>query len=212
MSLMNMREYHFGEFQLKLPSRNLERDGVPVRLGSKAFELLAYLAMHPGEVVTKEELLKAVWPGSYVEEKNLTQQIMVLRKALADKSDYIATIPGRGYQFTASVRAVANPAPEVGAQDFVHAMRKRTHVVIEESVRPAIALKPLRTWRYAVVAVVVIAAGIAAVRFWPRGVPPRTTWERWWRTSPTPQAMPPLTLRSSGQSRSSWANRRFWAC
>jgi DNA-binding winged helix-turn-helix (wHTH) protein/tetratricopeptide (TPR) repeat protein len=172
MSLMNMREYHFGEFQLKLPSRNLERDGVPVRLGSKAFELLAYLAMHPGEVVTKEELLKAVWPGSYVEEKNLTQQIMVLRKALADKSDYIATIPGRGYQFTASVRAVANPAPEVGAQDFVHAMRKRTHVVIEESVRPAIALKPLRTWRYAVVAVVVIAAGIAAVRFWPRGVPP----------------------------------------
>ena len=84
MSLMNMREYHFGEFQLKLPSRNLERDGVPVRLGSKAFELLAYLAMHPGEVVTKEELLKAVWPGSYVEEKNLTQQIMVLRKALSD--------------------------------------------------------------------------------------------------------------------------------
>jgi len=69
MSLMNMREYHFGEFQLKLRSRSLERDGVPVPLGSKAFELLAYLAMHPGEVVTKEALLKAAWPDSYVEEK-----------------------------------------------------------------------------------------------------------------------------------------------
>ena len=174
MSLRNTREYHFGEFQLNLESRILESKGARIPLGSKAFELLAYLAMHPGEVVTKEELLKAVWPGSFVEEKNLAQQIMSLRKALSDKSDYIATIPGRGYQFTAPVRTIpiANPIPEVGAQDVMHALRKRTHVVIEESVRPAIGAKPRRAWRYAVVAVFLIAAGIAAVGFWPRGVPP----------------------------------------
>ena len=57
MSLRNMREYHFGEFQLKPESRILESKGIRVPLGSKAFELLAYLATHPGEVVTKEELL-----------------------------------------------------------------------------------------------------------------------------------------------------------
>ena len=52
MSLRNTREYHFGEFQLNLESRILESKGARIPLGSKAFELLAYLAMHPGEVVT----------------------------------------------------------------------------------------------------------------------------------------------------------------
>jgi len=53
MSLIKILEYHFGEFQLKLGSRTLEREGVRVPLGSKAFELLAYLARHSGQVVTK---------------------------------------------------------------------------------------------------------------------------------------------------------------
>jgi len=174
MSLTKTREYNFGEFHLKLGSRILEREGVRVPLGSKAFELLAYLASHSGQVVTKEELLKAVWEGAYVEEKNLAQQIMSLRKALLDRADYIATVPGRGYQFTALVQEVpaATPAPQDVAHDVVHAMRKRTHFVIEESVRPAVTAKPRRAWPYAAAALVLIAAGFAAQRFWPRGVPP----------------------------------------
>jgi tetratricopeptide (TPR) repeat protein len=98
---------------------------------------------------------------------------MSLRKALSDKSEYIATIPGRGYQFTAVVREIpaAIAAPQESAQDVVHAMRKRTHFVIEESVRPAVAGTPRRTWRYAAAAAVLIAVGIAVQRFWPRSVP-----------------------------------------
>ena len=174
MSLIKILEYHFGEFQLKLGSRTLEREGVRVPLGSKAFELLAYLARHSGQVVTKEELLKAVWQGSYVEEKNLAQQILSLRKALSDRADYIATVSGRGYQFTALVREVpaVNPVPEDVAQDVVHSIHKRTHFVIEESIRPAVSTRPRRAWRYAAVAVALIAGGIAAQRFWPRGVAP----------------------------------------
>ena len=105
MPLTNRSIYHFGEFQLKTTARVLERQGVRVPLGSKAFEVLTHLVMHTGEVVTKDELLKAVWPNSFVEEQNLTQQIASLRKALGDKSTYIATVPGRGYQFTEAVQA-----------------------------------------------------------------------------------------------------------
>ncbi len=164
MPLTNRSIYHFGEFQLKTTARVLERQGVRVPLGSKAFEVLTHLVMHTGEVVTKDELLKAVWPNSFVEEQNLTQQIASLRKALGDKSTYIATVPGRGYQFTEAVQAtMAADRPTLlgeTSEDVVHAMRTRTHVVIEESSRlnpPAEATKnPTRLLVYAVSAVVLV--------------------------------------------------------
>ncbi|HEY1743818.1 MAG TPA: winged helix-turn-helix domain-containing protein [Granulicella sp.] len=164
MPLTNRSIYHFGEFQLKTTARVLERQGVRVPLGSKAFEVLTHLVMHTGEVVTKDELLKAVWPNSFVEEQNLTQQIASLRKALGDKSTYITTVPGRGYQFTEAVRAMMAAVPpsllEETSEDVVHAMRTRTHVVIEESSRlnvPAKATKnPTRLVVYAASAVVLI--------------------------------------------------------
>ena len=164
MPLTNRSIYHFGEFQLKTTARVLERQGVRVPLGSKAFEVLTHLVMHTGEVVTKDELLKAVWPNSFVEEQNLTQQIASLRKALGDKSTYIATVPGRGYQFTEAVRAMTAAGPpsllEETSEDVVHAMRTRTHVVIEESSRlnlPAKATKnPMRLVVYAASAVVLL--------------------------------------------------------
>jgi DNA-binding winged helix-turn-helix (wHTH) protein/tetratricopeptide (TPR) repeat protein len=71
----------------------------------KTFEVLCYLAANPGRLVPKDELLKAVWPGSFVEENNLTQHVSLLRRALADRAGYIVTIPGKGYQFTAEVKA-----------------------------------------------------------------------------------------------------------
>jgi len=164
MSLTNRSIYHFGEFQLKTTARVLERQGVRVPLGSKAFEVLTHLVMHTGEVVTKDELLKSVWPNSFVEEQNLTQQIASLRKALGDKSTYIATVPGRGYQFTETVRAVMAADPpsllEETSDDVMHAMRTRTHVVIEESSRrmlPARATRnPTLLALYALASVVVL--------------------------------------------------------
>jgi TolB-like protein/Tfp pilus assembly protein PilF len=95
-------------------------------------------------VVTKDELIQAVWPDSFVEENNLTQHISLLRKALGDKSNYIATVPGRGYQFTAKVQAEA-PADLCSEKQpgdlVVQRVRERTHVVIEESL-PAPAPVP----------------------------------------------------------------------
>ena len=83
------------------------------------------------DVVSKEELLKEVWPNSFVEESNLSQNIFLLRKALGDTAEnrqYIVTLPGRGYRFAASVRTV----PEQG-ETLVAQARTRTQIVIEEN-------------------------------------------------------------------------------
>src|ERR1700735_1318521 len=108
MSLSFKDLYRFDEFELDPSRRTFVRGGTPVLISPKAFEVLAYLVSTPGRVVTKEELLRAVWPDSFVEESNLAQHISSLRKALADRSNYIVTLPGRGYQFTAKVQTRAS--------------------------------------------------------------------------------------------------------
>jgi DNA-binding winged helix-turn-helix (wHTH) protein len=95
--------YRFDEFELSPSRRTLLRNGEPVILLPRTFDVLACLVENPGRVLAKEEILKAVWRNSFVEENNLTQHISLLRKALADRAGCIATIPGRGYQFTAEV-------------------------------------------------------------------------------------------------------------
>jgi DNA-binding winged helix-turn-helix (wHTH) protein/tetratricopeptide (TPR) repeat protein len=147
MSLSSRRIYHFGEFRLRVSARVLERDGKPVPLGSKAFEVLTCLVMHSGEVVTKDELLKTVWPESFVEEGNLSQHIFALRRALGDRAAFIVTVPGRGYQFTETVQEVvepAAPAPVDSGTFLLQRTRERTHIVIEEtsSAGPASASNP----------------------------------------------------------------------
>jgi DNA-binding winged helix-turn-helix (wHTH) protein/tetratricopeptide (TPR) repeat protein len=145
-----------------------------VPLGPKAFEVLTYLVLHSGGVVTKEELLRAAWPGSNVDEKNLTQQIVSLRKALADKSQYISTIPGRGYQFTAPVREI--PAQQAGPVKPTANLRVTTHtrLAIEDSVGPVTAVRQRRTWTFALFALVLIAAGTVVSWFWLHRVPHET--------------------------------------
>ena len=89
-------------------------DGTPVPLTSKAFDTLVLLIANRDRVVTKDELLRSVWPDVAVEEGNLTQQIFLLRKALGESAQqprYIVTVPGHGYRFTAHVKAIsADPA------------------------------------------------------------------------------------------------------
>lgn len=94
--------YEFGPFRVDLRRRVLERDGAPVVLTGKAFEILATLLERRGEIVDKESLMRAVWPDTAVEENNLTVNISWLRKALGETPNdpqYILTIPGRGYRF-----------------------------------------------------------------------------------------------------------------
>ena len=99
--------YRFGQYEVKVRSRTVLQCGAAVPLASKTFDVLLYLVANAGRVVTKDELLKAVWPDSFVEEGNLTQHVFRLRKALQpgeSESPYIATIPGQGYQFNNRVQ------------------------------------------------------------------------------------------------------------
>src|ERR1700683_5444365 len=98
--------YRFGQFVLDPASRTLSRADSPVSLTPRAFDVLLFLAQNPNRLVTKEELLQAVWGDTIVEEGNLTQYISHLRKALGDNSEdtrLIVTIARKGYQFTADV-------------------------------------------------------------------------------------------------------------
>src|SRR5258708_28652157 len=109
--------YRFGQFALDARKRTLCRADSPVVLTAKAFDVLLFLAQHPNRLVTKEELLNAVWGDTFVEEGNLTQYISHLRKALGDASEHarlIVTIARKGYQFTSD--ATVAEATDAGQQ------------------------------------------------------------------------------------------------
>ena len=98
--------WEFGGFELIPEQRLLLGDGVPVPLTSKAFDTLLFLVENRDRVVTKDEILRVVWPDVIVEEGNLTQQIFLIRKALGESAQqprYVVTIPGHGYRFIAPV-------------------------------------------------------------------------------------------------------------
>src|SRR5947199_634691 len=98
--------YAFGPYVLDLNTRRLLRDEQQLEITAKTFEMLAALVQNRGRVVTKDELLKMLWPDTVVEEANLAQNISTLRRILHDtpkERRFIATIPGRGYSFVAPV-------------------------------------------------------------------------------------------------------------
>src|SRR6266404_3549449 len=111
----------FGPYRLLAAQRLLLEGDRPVRLGSRAFDILAALVERAGEVVGKEQLIARAWPQTYVEESNLKIQMSALRRAIGDGQGghrYVITVPGRGYNFVAPVRreeisnaASASPAP-----------------------------------------------------------------------------------------------------
>ncbi|MGB8833818.1 MAG: transcriptional regulator [Candidatus Sulfotelmatobacter sp.] len=110
MSRLTNNLYEFGEFSLDPQNRVLRRAGELLPLTPKAFEVLLVLLQEGGKVVTKDELMKAVWPDSFVEESNLTQTVFMLRKALGETLDrrYIMTSQGKGYRIAIQVRTVSN--------------------------------------------------------------------------------------------------------
>jgi len=102
------KSYRFGQFVLDPGRRTLSRADSPVSLTPKAFDVLLFLTQNPNRLVTKEELLRAVWGDTFVEEGNLAQYVWHLRKALGDTSEnprLIVTIARKGYQFTMDVTA-----------------------------------------------------------------------------------------------------------
>ena len=104
MSTQENHSYEFGRFRLKTAERILLREGEPVPLTPKVFDILVTLVEHGGQVVAKDDLMKRVWPNTFVEEGNLTQNISLLRKALGETPggvQFIETVPRRGYRFVA---------------------------------------------------------------------------------------------------------------
>jgi DNA-binding winged helix-turn-helix (wHTH) protein/Tol biopolymer transport system component len=99
--------HEFGRFRLDSAERLLLRSGQPVSLTPKAFDLLVYLIERHGRLVTKQELMRALWPETFVEEANLTYTVSALRKALGERDgqdeQLIQTVPTRGYRFIAPV-------------------------------------------------------------------------------------------------------------
>ena len=98
-----MVSYRFGPYLLSPHLRRLERDGTSVPLTPKAFDLLVTLVQHRSRALSKDEILSLVWTGSQVEEGNLAQQVLLLRRALSDAGDCVATLPRHGYRFVAPI-------------------------------------------------------------------------------------------------------------
>ena len=116
--------YEFGPFRLEPDEHLLLREGKPAPVTPKAFDLLVLLVRNQGRLVTKDQIMQAIWPGSFVEEANITVLISALRKVLGESEvddPYIKTVPKKGYRFTASVRvaehAEADPIPASAPPD-----------------------------------------------------------------------------------------------
>src|SRR4051795_10261370 len=115
---MDGQAISFGPFRLLAAQRLLLEGDQPVRLGSRAFDILATLVERPGELIGKDELKTRTWPKTFVEDSNLKIQVSALRRALGDGQGgrrYIATIPGRGYNFVAPVSLEAPPPPTIAS-------------------------------------------------------------------------------------------------
>jgi len=136
-----------GRFQIDLEMRTVRRDGEALHLGSRAFDILAVIVSAAGRLVTKDELMNAVWPNTVVEENNIQVHLSALRKILGADRHLILTVPGRGYQLVhrqqpAPVRPVSRvcagrplPSPKTrlvgrdAAIEQIHAMLREAHVL-----------------------------------------------------------------------------------
>ncbi|MFB9128484.1 winged helix-turn-helix domain-containing protein [Paraburkholderia dipogonis] len=136
-----------GRFQIDLEMRTVRRDGEALHLGSRAFDILAVIVSAAGRLVTKDELMNAVWPNTVVEENNIQVHLSALRKILGADRHLILTVPGRGYQLVhrqkpAPVRPISRvcagrplPSPKTrlvgrdAAIEQIRAMLREAHVL-----------------------------------------------------------------------------------
>jgi len=120
MGQQDNHSYEFGRFRLDVAEHVLLRDGEPVPLTPKVFDILVALVENGGQVVSKDDLMKRVWPNIFVEEGNLTQNISLLRKALGETPggvQFIETVPRRGYRFVAETHSSTDDFAAVSAEE-----------------------------------------------------------------------------------------------
>lgn len=144
MTEQDHKAYEFGPFRLDARKRLLLHEGVPVKLFPKELEMLLAFVQRPGVVLSKDELMQAIWGSSVVEEGTLTTNISHLRKILREKPDahqYIVTIPGEGYGFVADVRTVDEAGGEAVAE-----MRWTRRYLMTGMVAGVLVLLGLYAW------------------------------------------------------------------
>ena len=146
--------YEFGPFRLDPEKELLLRDNESIPLAPKAFQVLLVLVRSKKEVVTKDELLKAVWPDTFVEETNLSRNVFLLRKALGESPQdhqYIVTVPGRGYRFAEEVQFVSE--------------QEELNIVAASHSTVQVEVKDTRPWGWITVgAVLVVAMAVGAFK------------------------------------------------
>jgi pimeloyl-ACP methyl ester carboxylesterase/DNA-binding winged helix-turn-helix (wHTH) protein len=148
------RFFVFGVFRIDVTERVLLNEQGSVPLTPKAFDLLLFLVENSGHTLEKEELMKQVWPDSFVEENNLAQNISTLRKVLGEGgSRFIETVPKRGYRFVADVNETWD-----GGADLVVREHTRSRIIIEESIEDEDVLPRYREREPALVDVTSIPA------------------------------------------------------
>ena len=128
--------YEFGPFRIDTEKEVLLRAGEPVQLTPKTFQLLLVLVRRHQELVTKDDLMKAVWPDTFVEEANLSRNIFMLRKALGETPQdhqYVLTVPGRGYRFAETVRLVPEQQVDIVAAQHSKVQRKERSIFWDRS-------------------------------------------------------------------------------
>ena len=163
--------YEFGPFRVDPANRQLLRENEPIAITPKAFEALLILLRHSPQVISKDDLMKELWPDTFVEEANLSQNIFLLRKALGDSpegSRYIVTLPRFGYRFAASVHTV-----EQSGGELIIASHTRSQISLEQtgSARSEVWPAPLSApqnkwnWKYAMGIAALIAIPVAASIF-----------------------------------------------
>jgi TolB-like protein/DNA-binding winged helix-turn-helix (wHTH) protein/Flp pilus assembly protein TadD len=168
------RRLRFGVFELDLRAGQLRKHGLRVRLQEQPFQLLAMLLEHPGEVVTREELQKKLWPAdTFVDfDHGLNKAISKIREALGDSAEsprFVETVARRGYRFLAEVK-IAGAAPVPGPQ-----LATQPHPTAEPSALPELAdnramrkpLLPSLAWKVSVFALLLLIASLAAWKLHP---------------------------------------------
>jgi DNA-binding winged helix-turn-helix (wHTH) protein/Tfp pilus assembly protein PilF/TolB-like protein len=171
--------FQFGKFQVDALARTLRREEEIVTLNRRAFDVLLYLVQNPGRVLTRDELLKNVWPDTFVDENSVAQSISALRRALEEKpgdNSYIVTLPGRGYQFASPVQVVlpeslsivpdANVAIDVSNGLLLQRQTIRTSVITEEKEQLSLPVSRNRAVLRLVAALAIAATSVSGYYAW----------------------------------------------
>ena len=192
--------YEFGQFRLELAERKLFRGSEVVALTPKAFDTLCLLVRNSGHLIEKEDLIRILWPDTFVEEGSLSNNIFLLRKALGEDVAYIETVPKRGYRFVGAVRQLQKPMP--GSRDRglpeLELAKKVTADKQPGSV-PALSGEGWARHTPVIIAVTVLALLVVAASHWVRRPTPSPDRSRWVQLTNFPDSVTQPTLSADGR-------------